>query len=46
MDRKIMRVSPTISREISLDPQDAVCDHCWRDLWFQMVFYYRNQMSA
>lgn len=29
-----------------MNQDDAVCDLCWKDLWFQMVFYYRNEINA
>lgn len=37
---------PLVSREVKLNPDDAVCDTCYRDVWFQMVFYYRNQVHS
>ena len=29
-----------------LDEDSAVCDSCFKDLWFQMVFAYRLSISA
>jgi E3 ubiquitin-protein ligase CHFR len=45
-DKKIMRVPPLVSKEVPLSPDSAVCDLCWRELWFQMVFAYRNAITA
>jgi hypothetical protein len=42
IDRKIMKIAPIASREIKMQSNDAVCDLCWKDLWFQMVFFYRT----
>lgn len=38
-------IPPVGSREIKIKSNDAVCDTCWKDLWFQMVFYYRTQVN-
>ena len=46
IDRKIMRNAPTAAREIKINADDAVCDLCWKDLWFQMVFFYRTKIQA
>jgi E3 ubiquitin-protein ligase CHFR len=44
--KKIMRIAPSVQREVTLHKDDAVCDLCWRDLWFQMVFFYRNLIAG
>jgi hypothetical protein len=41
-DKKIMKVPPVASKEVKLDSESSVCDLCWKDLWFQMVFAYRT----
>lgn len=41
MDRKVMKVVPSVAKEVKLDGDTAVCDLCWNDLWFQMVLAYR-----
>ena len=46
VDRKIMKIPPIGSREVKINADDAVCDLCWKELWFQMVFFYRNQIAA
>ena len=45
-DRKIMKVAPLVSKEVKMEQDDAVCDLCWKDLWFQMVFFYRIKINA
>ena len=45
IDRKIMKAPPTVSREVKMEGDDAVCDLCWKDLWFQMVFSYRTKIQ-
>lgn len=44
VDKKIMKVGPIASREVKLEADSAVCDNCWKDLWFQMVFHYREKI--
>lgn len=34
--------TPEIEKQIFVKKDDAVCDLCWRKLWFQMVFQYWN----
>lgn len=40
-----MRAPPLASKAIKLDKDSAVCDLCWKDLWFQMVFTYRLEIT-
>jgi E3 ubiquitin-protein ligase CHFR len=45
-DKKIMKVPPLVAKEVPLEVDSAVCDLCWKDLWFQMVFAYKMALSA
>ena len=40
-----MRTAPLVSKEVPLSEDSAICDLCWRDVWFQMVFRYRAAIS-
>ena len=46
VDRKIMRIPPLATREVKMNANDAVCDICWKELWFQIVFAYRTEINA
>lgn len=46
MDRKIMKVPPLVPKEVKLQKGSAICDLCWHDLWFQMVFQYRLEIAG
>ena len=41
-----MKSPPVASREIKMEKDDAVCDLCFKDLWFQMVFFYYMKIRA
>lgn len=43
--RKIMKIPPLISTEITLARESAVCDICWVSLWFQMVLVFRGTIA-
>ena len=40
IDRDILPNTPKVSREVSVHKKSPICDNCWRDLWFQMIFLY------
>lgn len=41
-----MKIPPAVSKTIPLEVDSPVCDICWKDLWFQMVFAYRQAIDA
>jgi len=45
-DKKLMKIPPLVSKEVPLNADSAICDLCWKDLWFQMVFAYRTSITA
>ena len=45
MDKKLMKVPPLVPKEVKLEKDSAICDLCWNDLWFQMVFSYRTEIT-
>ena len=45
MDRKVMKNPPLVSKEVKMSGDEAVCDLCWPDLWFQMVLSYRFDIT-
>ena len=42
-DRRVMRAPPIVERTVHLNKHSAVCDNCWRELWFQMLFTYMRE---
>jgi E3 ubiquitin-protein ligase CHFR len=46
VDKKIMKIPPIVAKQVVVRRDDAVCDLCWRDLWFQMVFFYRREIRS
>lgn len=41
VDKKIMKIPPIASREVTVQRRSPVCDICWTSLWFQMVLTFR-----
>jgi E3 ubiquitin-protein ligase CHFR len=39
-DRRLLRSAPKEEKTVRLHKRSAVCDNCWRELWFQMIFMY------
>lgn len=39
-DKRILRNPPEEERAVRLDKRSPVCDNCWRELWFQMIFMF------
>lgn len=39
-DKRILRNPPEQERVVRLDKRSPVCDNCWRELWFQMIFMF------
>lgn len=45
-DRKILAVAPASSHEVTVRGNSAVCDVCWKLLWFQMVLRHRMNINS
>jgi E3 ubiquitin-protein ligase CHFR len=45
-DRKILTVGPAVSHEVTVRGDSAVCDVCWKQLWFQMVLRHRMNINS
>jgi hypothetical protein len=40
LDRRLQPTGPKEERKVLLHRKSPVCDNCWRELWFQMIFTY------
>jgi hypothetical protein len=46
IDKKILSVAPARSHEIPIQSDSAVCDVCWKQLWFQLVMRHRMNINS
>lgn len=44
-DKRLLRSAPGTERAVKLSKYSPVCDNCWRELWFQMIFMFVKEHS-
>ncbi len=45
INKKISRNPPVQQKMIRLNKHSPICDNCWRELWFQMIFMFVRENS-